>query len=112
MDVLSGMGIPFFVGGSLASSIYGTPRATMNVDLVADVREDQVDRLAELLRGEFYADSELMRAAIRAGRAFNVIHYGTSYKFDIFPVPEDPYYKTEMRRSRTVVAEIGQSTWA
>jgi hypothetical protein len=36
--VFDALGIRYVVGGSLASSIYGIPRATQDVDLVADVR--------------------------------------------------------------------------
>ena len=37
------LGISYLVGGSLASSIYGIPRATQDVDLVADIRFSHVD---------------------------------------------------------------------
>jgi hypothetical protein len=33
-EVLNELGIPFVIGGSLASSVHGVPRATMDVDLV------------------------------------------------------------------------------
>ena len=36
--VFDNLGIRYLVGGSLASSIYGIPRATQDVDLVADIR--------------------------------------------------------------------------
>ena len=34
-EALEALGIPYFVGGSLASSLHGVPRATKDVDLVA-----------------------------------------------------------------------------
>ena len=39
------LGITYYIGGSLASSAYGTARATMDVDLVSTVKMSQVDRL-------------------------------------------------------------------
>jgi len=33
------LGIPYLVGGSLASSFYGIPRATQDVDLVAGIKQ-------------------------------------------------------------------------
>ena len=38
---LERMGIPYFVGGSLASSVNGVPRATLDADIVADLRPEQ-----------------------------------------------------------------------
>jgi hypothetical protein len=32
--------IPYVVGGSLASSVHGEPRSTMDVDVVADLSEE------------------------------------------------------------------------
>ena len=32
------LGVAYVVGGSLASSVYGVPRATQDVDLVADLK--------------------------------------------------------------------------
>jgi len=86
------------IGGSLASGVHGVLRGTMDVDLVADIRETQVADFAARLSGEFYADADMMREALCAGRAFNVIHLGSSYKFDIFPPSRDPYQQMQFRR--------------
>ena len=48
---LEKLGIPYVIGGSFASSIYGVPRATQDVDVVADVRAEQVDSLVRTLAG-------------------------------------------------------------
>ncbi len=39
------LGILYLVGGSLASSLHGIPRATQDVDLVADIKLKQVYHL-------------------------------------------------------------------
>jgi hypothetical protein len=44
--ILDRLGIPYLVGGSMASSAYGTIRTTADADLVVDLRRDQVDALA------------------------------------------------------------------
>ncbi len=83
--MLNRLGVRYIVGGSLASSIRGAGRATQDVDLVAELRMDQIDAFASALKDEFYADAEMMREALGRGIAFNVIHLKSSYKFDIFP---------------------------
>ena len=41
-DVFESLEIPYAVGGSLASSLHGIPRATQDVDIVADLQLHQV----------------------------------------------------------------------
>jgi hypothetical protein len=48
---------------------------------------------------EFYADADMMRQALDAGRALNLIHYATSFKFDIFPLGSDPYQQAQFQRT-------------
>jgi hypothetical protein len=40
----------------------------------------------------------MMKESLRHGRAFNLIHYATSFKFDIFPLQRDEYSQTQFRR--------------
>jgi len=84
------------VGGSVASSITGLWRATQDIDIVARVPPHQIPILEKALNGNFYTD---MR-----GRAFNLIHYASSQKFDIFPVLVNAYYEVEF--SRRLVTEL------
>jgi len=47
------LGIAYYIGGSVASSAYGIARATMDVDLIANVEIPQVNRLVKALEAEF-----------------------------------------------------------
>jgi hypothetical protein len=49
VSALEGAGIPYMLTGSLASSIYGTPRATNDIDLVIAPTGSQLRKLKELL---------------------------------------------------------------
>jgi len=86
------------VGGSLASSIHGIARSTLDIDLIADVKPEHIDPLAAELSGEFYADPEMMRQGLRTHRAFNLIHHESGYKFDVYPLSGDPYHQTAFGR--------------
>jgi len=92
------LNIRYLVAGSVASSFHGCPRATRDIDLVAEIRLDHITRLVAALGRDFYADADMMRDAIAAQRAFNVIHFATSYKFDIFPAGDDPYTRAQFER--------------
>jgi len=92
------MGIRYFVGGSLASSLYGIPRSTQDVDLVADIKEEHVNPLVQALHGEFYIDAEMIKEAIKLKGSFNVIHLPTMFKVDIFILKSDPSSLDEIKR--------------
>jgi len=47
------LSIPYYIGGSVASSVYGMARATMDVDIIADMALAQVPSLVGLLRDEY-----------------------------------------------------------
>ena len=85
--------VPYYIGGSVASSVYGVARSTLDVDIVADLSPDAAGPLAELLRGTFYVDAEMIRDAVRRAATFNVIHLKTMIKIDVFVEKKDPYAK-------------------
>ena len=83
-QTLERLDIPYAVGGSLASSLHGVMRATLDVDIVADMRPEHVQPMTAALLEEFYADEEMMRDAIERHGSFNLIHYATALKVDVF----------------------------
>ena len=100
LAVLDKMEIPYYVGGSVAGSAHGIPRTTMDLDLVADLSPDQVAEFASMLEPDFYADVAMMRDALARGRSFNLIHYKSAYKFDVFPARQDEYSRSEFARRK------------
>lgn len=82
---LDQLGIPFVIGGSYASSVHGIGRQTQDLDLIAAILPQHAAKLAASLRDSFYVDEVAIQDAIRQGRPFNVIHFATAFKIDIFP---------------------------
>jgi hypothetical protein len=107
VDTLDRNGIPYMVGGSIASSIHGIYRSTNDVDIIAHFTYKQVERLAEELSKDFHADAEAMVDALKRGRSFNVIHLASSYKFDFFPVTSDPYSHVQLERRKVQDVLLG-----
>jgi hypothetical protein len=97
-SALTSLGIRFLVSGSLASSAHGVVRATRDGDLVALIFPPQVRLLAKALGPGWYADPEMMEQALRARRAFNLIHIGSAMKFDVFPALTD-FHDSELERA-------------
>ena len=82
--VFERLGIPYLVSGSMASALYGVARSTLDADIVADIRQDQVSALVSALGKEFYADDQMIRDAIKHRGSFNLIHLTTMFKVDVF----------------------------
>ena len=85
------LGIEYYIGGSVASSAYGIARATMDVDIVANVQAGQVGRFVEVLETDYYIDAGMIREAIRRSTSFNLIHLETMIKIDVFIAKDQPY---------------------
>lgn len=97
-DVLDELGIRYLIGGSLASSLHGVPRATQDVDIVADFSESQIEKLNILLSNSFFIDIEMVKDAIRRRSSFNIIDKEDFFKIDFFVQKEDDLSVTEMDR--------------
>jgi hypothetical protein len=98
LAALDRLEVPYEIGGSVASSLHGIPRTTMGVDLVVDLSPEKIGQFVEEVRGEFYADAGQIREAFEAGRAATLIHLRSVWKFDLFPLRNDEYSRTEFGR--------------
>lgn len=97
------LGIPYAVGGSLASSLHGIMRATLDIDMVADMRLEHIEPLVAALSQEFYADAGMMRGAIEHYGSFNLVHYETAFKVDVFIRKTRAFDKLQLERSKFLV---------
>jgi hypothetical protein len=105
---LERMEIPYFVGGSLASSAHGVARATLGADIVAKLEPGQAGRFVKELGPEFYADIDAIADAATLRSSFNVIHIATAFKVDVFVPRDTAYADVEMERRQSQV--IGESS--
>ena len=104
-EALEGCGVRYVVGGSLASSISGEPRSTLDVDLVLALTEAEVDNVVAALGDEFHVDADALRRAIREKSTTNLIHFATSTKVDLFIMGGSPVDEEQMdRRERVKVS--------
>jgi hypothetical protein len=108
VKVFETLGIEYFIGGSLASSAFGTARATLDIDIIAGVNPEHITPLIELLREEFYIDEQMIRDALKHNSSFNLIHFATMFKVDIFIMQGEPFERQIFtRRVKKCVSEEG-----
>jgi len=100
--VLENLRIPYLIGGSVVSSLYGDPRTTFDSDLVADLQPQHIQPFAAALSGDFYVEPERVADAVRRRASFNIVHHKTGLKVDIFIFKNDPMGRQEMARRRMV----------
>jgi hypothetical protein len=110
-QLLERLGIPYHVGGSVASSAHGMYRASADIDFVIDPTGDQLEALAQALEPEFYVSRSAVREALSHHGTFNAIHDETSFKLDFFIKGTAPYDVEELRRSvrQAVGGELGHA---
>jgi hypothetical protein len=111
-DALEALGIQYVIGGSFASALHGVMRATMDADLVADLREDDIAPLVQLLGEGFYADAEMMREAIAQHRSFNLIHLDSMFKIDVFVARPRDFDRRQLARRQLHLLSEDPERWA
>lgn len=99
IDAFEALGIAYHIGGSVASSSHGVFRTTMDIDLVADVRPEHAQPLADVLQTEFYIEADDIHQAIDAGASFNIIHLNTGQKIDVFTLRKNTYDQAAFMRA-------------
>jgi hypothetical protein len=91
--------IPYLVTGAVASIAYGEPRLTNDIDVVADLKEDDIPRLKRCFpEEEFFFDVEFALKAVRRKSQFNIINAGSGLKVDIIAKRKDAFDESRFHR--------------
>ena len=98
VDVLMQLGVPYSVGGSVASSAHGIARTTLDVDIVADLRMAHVVPLVTALQSDYYVDLDAAMDAVRRRAMFNLVHLDTVLKVDIYVLKADNFHRRSFER--------------
>ncbi len=108
VEVLEQMNVPYHIGGSVASSLYGEGRSTQDVDLVADMRLSHVRPFVKLVEANYYVAEDAIRDAIRRQSSFNLISNETFMKVDIFILKSRAFDQDAVRHLRQRSLEDGE----
>ena len=106
------LGSPYMVSGSVAAMIYGEPRLTHDVDLIAYLDQRAAIRLPQLFpHPEFYCpppDIIALEIARDFRGHFNLLHIDTAFKADVYLRGNDSFHVWALQKSRRV--QVGDST--
>jgi hypothetical protein len=100
----------YFVGGSVASSLQGEPRATNDIDIVLALPLGRISAFAGLLRPRYEIDLDTLRDALLRATSCNIFFLPAVTKIDLFAVGREPYDAVEFSRRRAVtVRQTGET---
>jgi hypothetical protein len=103
VEVLERLDIPYLVVGSAASSIYGEPRMTQDIDIVIDPTSAQLDQLcAAFPPDDYYVSVDAAHDALRTRTQFNVIHPESAHKIDFIIAGQDEWGRSQITRGNRV----------
>lgn len=103
---LESSGVPYMLTGSLASSLYGVPRATNDIDFVIAPSRRQLLHMLQLLKrlGLFVQDDQAL-LALKNGEMFNAIDFQNSWKVDFILRKARDFSVNEFERRKTFEVE-------
>ena len=95
-------GIPYMIGGSVASSIHGPHRSTNDVDIIIAPTLAQLDQFLGAV-SDYYVSRPAALEAFRRRSMFNVIDAPSGHKADLILLKQRSFSQTELSRRLRVV---------
>lgn len=107
---------PYMIVGAFAALAFGVNRATFDIDILVELREEDIEALATRFPlPRYYADPEMIRNSIKFGIMFNLIDSTEGVKADLVPLKREPGYRDAFARRvrQSFQDEYGQgfSAW-
>jgi hypothetical protein len=94
---LEQLAIPYYLAGSVASSLHGMQQVAQDVDLVADLHDQQLDPLISLLQRAYVVDEHIAHEALVQRTSFPAIHLASLMKVDVI-LPKPRPFDEQMRQ--------------
>jgi hypothetical protein len=110
LEALRRLDVRYYVGGSIASSAHGMPRASVDADVVAELQPHHVRPLVSLLEKDYYVDEARVHDSVATRRSFNAIHLATMLKVDVFVSKGRPFDHQALQRAQPLATGPGPFT--
>lgn len=107
---LNGLGIGYYVTGSMASNYWGIPRTTHDLDFVIQLPPSAVPKIVSAFSSDYSIDEFSVREAYKPPHQFNALHNHSEFKVD-FWLPKPAPFDAEMLRRRTRAVLFGEPAW-
>ncbi len=112
IEVFECLGIPYYLSGSIACSVYGLPRGAQDIDVVADIQAKQISPLVKHLQGAYTINAQALRDAIAQRNAFSLLHLSSLIKVDVMLPRGTPFDSLVSQRAQQLsLIEAYQPIW-
>ncbi|MEK7635696.1 MAG: DUF6036 family nucleotidyltransferase [Patescibacteria group bacterium] len=98
INLLSKYNIPYMLTGGLAVTVWGRARSTLDIDIVLDIKKDDIKRLANAFQKDFHIDEETIEMALDKKISFNAIDRETNTTIDCYLVGNNKYEAGRFQR--------------
>jgi len=113
IDILEWLDIEYMIGGSVASSHYGEPRSTVDIDIAVVLPLEKIDVFVRAFeRLGYYIFREAVLDAVLTASSFNIIDAQSGYKADIFVVAPTALERSALARRRRSVYDAASGAEA
>lgn len=100
IEVFDELNIAYHIGGSVASSVFGIARSTMDVYMVAAVAMQHAQALVKRLEPVYYISETAIIEAVSRKSSFNLVHLETMMKVDVFILKNRSFDQKAFQRRR------------
>jgi hypothetical protein len=102
------IGVRHMLVGSVATSLYGDPRLTNDIDFVAALTAEQVGPLSAALGDEFDVDQDALADAMSSGGSWNIFFTPWMSKVDLFAFSGSELQRAQLARAVRVETGAGE----
>src|SRR5437763_997716 len=96
LAVFERLEITYALGGSMASSIHGIARFTLDADITVDPFPGKEAALAHSFGTDYYVSLAAVEDAVRQRTSFNIIHTREGFKVDVFVRKDNAFEKAAL----------------
>ncbi len=97
VNTLDSLGIPYLITGSMASTAYGEPRFTNDIDVVVAMSLAQAPAFCGSFPApEFYCALDAVEQAVRQGFQFNILHPASGLKVDVIVATDSAFDRSRL----------------
>ena len=100
VDAFDELDVAYELGGSVASSVHGVARSSLDIDILAMLEPSQGSALVRLLESGYYISANRVADAIERETSFNVIHLETMFKVDVFIARSNEFRRSSIQRRK------------
>ncbi len=97
--------IAYMISGSMAANYYTVPRMTRDIDIVIELKDEDVNKFVSLFQSDFYIDEEMIKKEVLRQGVFNLIHNQYVIKIDFIIRKGAEFQNATFSRRKKVLIE-------